>query len=419
MEILMKRILVVLLMLLGLSIDGFGANYAPGGSTSYDAYDANALRRRANAARFKQRRQKRGRGTDAPTSAAQGDSLLAAPEVGRSTSAGPARAGAGDAQVEAEIRALEPALNRQRTTSPAPEAAARKLARVHSVFVCNGFDGDPFAATCRRFSEKKRSLKLNAAYWGSKTLEKRTDFLTKMLTKYTNLTKLGLADCVGASAVLADALKALPEGRNTHIKELDLSRTGRKTLDQMEAILKRCPNLTKLNLTYCYTASAALAGALGKLPEGTITDIQELDLSDMPGITAVDMRAIIERCPNLTKLNLSWCLGASGPLADALDALPEGTITDIQELDLSDMPGITANLMGAILTRCPHLRVLNLGHCLGASGLLIDALNALPEGTITHIQELDLSNIAVIGAISADWQAQIRALLPECRTFRF
>jgi Leucine-rich repeat (LRR) protein len=210
--------------------------------------------------------------------------------------------------------------------------------------------------------------------------------LTSIIARCPDLRTLDLWACRGAAETLEAALAALPVGRNSNIEILNLYVTG--VTPSLTSIIARCPHLRELNLASCEGAVGALAAALTALPVGTIRNIEELDLSMTGVVTPADLTTIVARCPNLKKLNLASCEGAITALMVALTA--SGINSNIEELNLFNTEP-TPNI-DVIIARCPDLRTLNLGYCLGAAEALGAALTALPVGTRINIQKLDLHN---------------------------
>ena len=161
----------------------------------------------------------------------------------------------------------------------------------------------------------------------------------------------------------------------------------------------------------CREAATGLARALESLREGERSPLEELHLSNT-WTTEGQLRTILSRCPNLKILNLGICPGSGEGLARALADLPE---TLLEELNLHYTMTTTADQVRTIVSHCSHLKTLNLDGCPGSADGLVEALRDLPEEHRPPLEKLFLYRTDV----TEEHIDALRELLQNCKIFYF
>ncbi|XP_053622768.1 S-phase kinase-associated protein 2-like isoform X2 [Plodia interpunctella] len=155
--------------------------------------------------------------------------------------------------------------------------------------------------------------------------------------------------------------------------DLSVSAVGVRTLDHL---LARCPALKKLSLESVNIATTTCF-LIGKCK-----NLETLNLTMAQGITAEGLTAILEGCQNLVSLNISWCELSAAALQSLVASLPPR----LQRLNAAGARGLTDDMVGQLVARCPRLLELDLSDC---SQLKEEAL--LRIQTLSRLEHLALS----------------------------
>ncbi|KAL3538208.1 hypothetical protein ACH5RR_001574 [Cinchona calisaya] len=265
------------------------------------------------------------------------------------------------------------------------------LTRIH--FFLSGDDLKSFRATCKTFhrvdSLRRTHLRIL-----------RPEFLPRLLSNFPCIISLDLSGCPriddGAVAVLLRC-GSVPFwcGR---LRRLVLSRSCGLGFYGLESLVKACPFLEAVDVSYCCT--------FGDLEAAAIScggNLRDLRIDKCLGVTDVGLAKIAVGCQNLEKLSLKWCFEISDLGIDLLskkclnlklldisylkvtrEALR--SISRMEKLEVLAMVGcglVDDEGLRCLRNGCPLLKVLDISRCdkLRSSSILqvIKAHNGLLE----------------------------------------
>jgi F-box/leucine-rich repeat protein 2/20 len=181
------------------------------------------------------------------------------------------------------------------------------------------------------------------------------------------------------------------------LKALNLSVCSAVTDAGVIALCRSCPSLQSLDLSITHKAHITNRC----LVEGVaafLVNLTRLNLSHCYGITNNAVERVVNHCPLLISLDLTWCIKLSDI---ALRAIASGKgAKELRELSVSDCTKVTSAGLAAIGSTCAALEKVVLNYCKKITDIGILALTS----GCRRITCLDLNNCilltdASIGAI--------------------
>jgi uncharacterized protein YjbI with pentapeptide repeats len=122
------------------------------------------------------------------------------------------------------------------------------------------------------------------------------------------------------------------------------------TDEYLKMLLEKCPNLQKLNLSDTKITGEGFNSAAIKLE-----NLHEIHISYCNNLTDDHLKRLIEKCPDLQKINLSGA-DITGQAFDSHDIKLE----NLHEIDISGCNNLTDKYLKILLEKSPNLRTLNL-----------------------------------------------------------
>ncbi|KAE9448192.1 hypothetical protein C3L33_19910, partial [Rhododendron williamsianum] len=262
----------------------------------------------------------------------------------------------------------------------------------------------------------------------------RPEFLPGLLRKYPKLETLDLSVCPRVDDATVSAL--LSRGRRGEwmrgIKRLVLSRAAGLRSGGLEVLVRACPGLEAVDVSYCCgfgdREAAALSGAAG------LRDVRMdkcLDLSD------VGLAKVAVGCGRLERLSLKWCLEISdlGVTSDSIQAI--GTLQKLEVLAMAGCGLVDDNALRFLGHGCPSLQVLDVSRCdkvssfglvsviRGHIGLrqldagvtdkgLVELLSACPNMKILNLTCCDSITDAAVSAIAEYCRSLLSLKVESC-----
>lgn len=187
------------------------------------------------------------------------------------------------------------------------------LTRVYR-FLSSEKDRKAWRLVCKEFyrvdSESRSSLRVL-----------RVEFLNGLLRKYARIESLDLSVCPriddgtvsillsGASDLLTPvALRVIPPSFDSvswtrGLRRLVLSRATGLRYSGLEQLVRACPMLESIDVSYCQGFGDKEAAAIS-----TAVGLRELKMDKCLGLTDVGLAKIAIGCSRLEKLSLKWCL---------------------------------------------------------------------------------------------------------------
>ncbi|MCD7446454.1 hypothetical protein HAX54_007767 [Datura stramonium] len=154
----------------------------------------------------------------------------------------------------------------------------------------------------------------------------RPEFITTLFSKFRRIYSLDLSVCPqiddGAVAMLVGY--GLPDWRR--LRRLVLSRSSGLKSAGLELLIKSCPLLESIDVSYCWDFGDREAAALSS--GGSLRDLK---LDRCLGLTDVGLAKIAIGCQCLEKLSLKWCIEITDLGIDFLSK----KCTELKQLDIS------------------------------------------------------------------------------------
>ncbi|KAK9292319.1 hypothetical protein L1049_020285 [Liquidambar formosana] len=254
----------------------------------------------------------------------------------------------------------------------------------------------------------------------------RIEFLPNLLTKYSNIRLLDLSVCPRIDdGTVAFLLSRDSVGSFVRLKELVLSRATGLRWGGLEMLVRACPGVEYVDVSYCWgfgdREAAALSCAVG---------LRDLRMDKCLGVTDVGLAKIAVGCSKLERLSLQWCLEITDLGIDLLVKKCEDlklldisylkvtneslrSIASLQKLEVLSMTGcslvddVGLEFLG---NGCPLLQVMDVSRCdrMSSSGLIsvirghsdflqLNAAYCFPELSTTLLQGMkNLKNLKSI-----------------------
>ncbi len=197
------------------------------------------------------------------------------------------------------------------------------------------------------------------------------------------LQELNVEDSHQAAAGIAQALQTNPNALQ-NLKTLNL-RYVNISAKQICTIIKNCPRLKELNVSYCEQAYTGIATAR-TVNKNVLHNLKSLIFGGT-NIPAEQMYTIIQGYPQLEELGICGCRDALAGIIHALTVNPDA-LPNLKKLDLKETnPSI--GQMHTIIQHCQQLEELNISYCMKAPRAIIQALTVNPNA-LQHLKKLDL-----------------------------
>src|SRR3989338_7494718 len=198
-----------------------------------------------------------------------------------------------------------------------------------------------------------------------------------LLRTAPSLEILRLFFCKSIAGVFLD----LKENELAHLKEIILSGAN-VTAKDIATLLRVVPGLERLILRGC---KENIINVFYDFKENELAHLKEIDLS-WAGVTAEDMKVLLRAAPGIETLTLNNCSNLAGIFLD----LKENELAHLKEINL-EYSGVTAKDIKRLLNVAPGLEILNLQGCGGVVG----AFYALEKNELAQLKEVNLSRSAV------------------------
>ncbi|XP_041018732.1 F-box/LRR-repeat protein 3 [Juglans microcarpa x Juglans regia] len=182
----------------------------------------------------------------------------------------------------------------------------------------------------------------------------RFEFLQRLLFKYTNLDSLDLSVCPRIEDGAISLLLSRPEWLNWTrcLTRLTLSGATGLRHSGLELLLRACPRLEAVDVSYCWGYGDMEASAIS-----CAKGLRELRMDKCLGVTDVGLAKIAVGCGKLERLSLKWCMEISDLGVDLLCK----KCLDLKSLDVSYLK-LTSESLRSIAS-LPKLEVLAMSGC--------------------------------------------------------
>ncbi|XP_065853097.1 F-box/LRR-repeat protein 3 [Euphorbia lathyris] len=212
----------------------------------------------------------------------------------------------------------------------------------------------------------------------------RVEFLLPLLHKYHNIDTLDLSVCPRIDdGTVALLLSRDYGGWARRLVSLNLSRATGLRFSGLEILIRACPSLERIDVSYCCwfrdREAAAISCAVG---------LKELTMDKCLGVSDVGLAKIAVGCGRLEKLSLKWCMEISDL---AIDLLCKKCLR-IKHLDLSYLK-VTSESLRSIAS-LPKLEVLAMVGC----PLVDDVGFQFLENACPSLQEIDVARCDYLGS---------------------
>ncbi|EEF49916.1 F-box/LRR-repeat protein 3 [Ricinus communis] len=206
----------------------------------------------------------------------------------------------------------------------------------------------------------------------------RFEFLLPLLLKFNNIDSLDLSVCPRIDDATVSLLlrRDSAGGLLRKLKSLNLSRATGLRFTGLEMIIRACPFLERVDVSYCCGFGDREAAAIS-----CGGGLKELTLDKCLGVSDVGLAKIAVGCGRLEKISLKWCMEISDLGVDLLCK----KCVDLKFLDVSYLK-VTSDSLRSIAS-LPKLEVLSLVGCTSVDDVGFQYLgNGCPL-----LQEIDLS----------------------------
>lgn len=231
-------------------------------------------------------------------------------------------------------------------------------------FITHGSDRKAFRLVCKAF------LRVDSFHRTHLRIL-RPEFITTLFLKFPRIDSLDLSVC----PQIDDGAVAMLDW-SRRLRRLVLSRSAGLKSVGLEMLMKSCPVLEAVDLSYCWDFGDREAAALSF--GGSLRDIK---LDRCLGLTDVGLAKIAIGCQGLEKLSLEWCIEITDLGIDLLSK----KCTQLKQLDISYLKVTSTSLRS--ISRMDKLELLAMVGC----GIVDDeGLRYLGKGC-PSLQVLDVS----------------------------
>ncbi|XP_012088969.1 F-box/LRR-repeat protein 3 isoform X2 [Jatropha curcas] len=223
----------------------------------------------------------------------------------------------------------------------------------------------------------------------------RVEFLLSLLQKYKNIDTLDLSVCPRIDdGMLALLLSHDSKEWTRKLKSLNLSRATGLRFSGLELLVQACPFLERVDVSYCCGFGDREAAAIS-----CASGLRELAMDKCLGVSDVGLAKIAVGCGRLERLSLKWCMEISDLGVDLLCK----KCLDLKYLDMSYLK-VTSESLRSVAS-LPKLEVLAIVGCslvddIGLQFLenACPSLQELPPSVLHHMKDLkNLSSIIING----------------------
>lgn len=142
----------------------------------------------------------------------------------------------------------------------------------------------------------------------------RHDFLLPLLRKYPNIDRLDLSVCPRIDdGTVMQLLRSSAAGWARKLVCLNLSRATGLRFHGLEALIRACPSLESIDVSYCCWFGDREAAAIS-----CAGGLKELKMDKCLRVSDVGLVMIAVGCGRLEKLSLKWCMQISDSAVDLL-----------------------------------------------------------------------------------------------------
>ncbi|KAL7259582.1 hypothetical protein ACSBR1_005467 [Camellia fascicularis] len=225
----------------------------------------------------------------------------------------------------------------------------------------------------------------------------RPEFLPALLRKYPGISALDLSVCPRIDDGAVAVLLGCGGGWTRRLRRLVLSRAVGLRFSGLEMMVRACPGLEAVDVSFCCgfgdREAAALSCAAG---------LRDLRMDKCLGVTDVGLAKIAVGCEKLERLSLKWCLEISDLGIDLMSKkcphLKHLDISYLKVLDVSRCDKVSSSGLVSVVRGHRDLRQLYAGFC----------FFELSTTLLCWLKELkDLNTIRVDGARVSDSSFQI------------
>ncbi len=213
----------------------------------------------------------------------------------------------------------------------------------------------------------------------------------KILLNCPNLKRLYLGMCRNISLEFFSSIDF--KINNLEVLDLRWTRVSSATVIQ---ILEKCPNLKRLNLQWCKNITKDVFESLN-LYNG-VYPLEYLNLG-WDRVSDASVCNILHKCPNLKKLNLEWCKTLTKNLFSRL----MNKSNSLKKIILRSTRVSDASLQ-TLMNYCPELKQVNLSECPNITADILDSLE------LGHLKYLDVSETRITTDVKNELMGRYRSL---------
>jgi F-box/leucine-rich repeat protein 2/20 len=139
----------------------------------------------------------------------------------------------------------------------------------------------------------------------------------------------------------------------------------------LRVLLEKCPNLQRLNLNH----AERITGAAFRSNNITLENLTEIHFDNCKNLSDDNLRLLLEKCPNLQRLNLDDVDKITGAAFISNNIMLE----NLTEIHLSFCKNLTADHLAVLIEKCPNLKRIDLRFTERITNLGIEKIANLEE----------------------------------------
>jgi uncharacterized protein YjbI with pentapeptide repeats len=181
-----------------------------------------------------------------------------------------------------------------------------------------------------------------------------------------------------------------------HLTEISLSRCHYLVDNNLKRLIEKCPNLQKVNLY-----GTEITGAAFDSEDVQLEHLTEINMS-CSKLTDKNLKILIEKCPNLQKINFSFT-NITGAAFDSETIHLEHLI----EIDLSKCPNFSDDYLKMLIEKCPKLQKINFSFTnITGAAFVPEAikLENLTKVEIKHCNNFTIDNLKILINKCPNWR---------------
>ncbi|KAL2629683.1 hypothetical protein R1flu_014369 [Riccia fluitans] len=222
-------------------------------------------------------------------------------------------------------------------------------------------DRQAWCLVCKRFLAVEASSRKSVRLL-------RVEVVENVLRRYRYVEELDLSRC---AQVDDETLESIGNLTGNNLRSLNLTHSGKFSENGLLSLVKLCPSLQLLDLSYCSQIGDLCMVAIAQLAK-----LETLSLFNCRNITDAGLGCIAAGCKNLRYLNLRWCLGVS----DTGISLISNNCKQLETVDLS-FTEVTAQGLASIAV-LQNLKNLFLDSCSGVDDAGLACLQKLQKSLL-------------------------------------